>query len=199
MQRFARYALTLSLVLALFACSSSEKLAENNSRPAWIADGVLALVRSAPAISQNRQSPLLGFVPLASVHQGSWLSINKAEHKLALYDGENLVAASELSGSESGLDFLAPGSYQVLHKQRAPLWYATDAYYSRRGLNAPPQNDRNRYLKGALGEFALFIAKDLPLHSGPVWTEEVGGVRLNETDISRIYYSLPVGAVVEVK
>lgn len=187
------------LCLSLASCASrldSAGASKSIKGEKYISDGVLALVRAAPAASVGKDSGrLFGFVPLVSLHQGTWLSIKRDEKKIELFDGDRLLSSTDTPG----LDRMTPGTYQVLHKQKAPLWYASDEYYQKRGMAVPPQGDRSRYLRGALGDFAIFIDKDLPLHSGPVWTPEVGGLRLDEASISRIYYTLSVGSIVEIK
>jgi hypothetical protein len=98
-----------------------------------------------------------------------------------------------------GVEKLKPGIYQLLHKQRNALWYAPDSYFSARDLAIPAQGDRSRYRRGALGDFVLYIDKDTPIHNSPIWDDEIGGVRLDDADMSRLYYALEVGAAVEVR
>jgi hypothetical protein len=110
-------------------------------------------------------------------------------------DGDSPVTVA----SGEGIDSLKPGQYQVLHKQRNALWYAPDQYFTERGLKVPPQGDKSRYLRGALGDFVVFINKDTPIYSGPIWTEEIGGVRLSDDEMSRLYYRMEVGVPIEVR
>jgi lipoprotein-anchoring transpeptidase ErfK/SrfK len=98
-----------------------------------------------------------------------------------------------------GVESLNPGKYTVEHKQRSALWYAPAEYFTSRGLPVPPEGVKERYLRGALGDFALFLDQMTPLHNGPIWSKELGGVRFDESDISRIYYQVEVGAPVEVR
>ena len=86
-----------------------------------------------------------------------------------------------------------------MHKQRNPLWYAPDSYFKARLLPLPAEGDRSRFRRGALGEFVLFVDKDTPIHSGPFGSEEIGGIRLEEDDISRLYYQLELGATIRVE
>jgi hypothetical protein len=110
-------------------------------------------------------------------------------------EGDKEISVS----SGEGFENLKPGTYHVLHKQRNALWYAPDSYFSSRSLPLPAQGDRSRFRRGALGEFVLYVDKETPIHSGPVWSAEVGGVRLGSADLSRMYYSLDVGAPIEVR
>jgi hypothetical protein len=98
-----------------------------------------------------------------------------------------------------GLGQVVPGRYELLHKQRNPLWYAPDAYFAKRGLMVPPAGDRARFRRGALGDFVLFLNKDTPIHSGPIWSEDLGGARLDENDLSRVYYKVEAGTPIQVE
>ncbi len=137
----------------------------------------------------------VGFLPNEISHQGSWLSINLMSRTISLMEGDKTLSTSQAQGLSS----LKPGKYELRHKQRNPLWYAPDSYFVSRGVPVPPEGDKNRYLRGAFGDFALFIEKDLPIHCSPVWTPEIGGIQISEGDLSKMYYLLPVGAPIEVR
>jgi hypothetical protein len=145
---------------------------------------------------------MLGFLPgtipaLVTPAQrvGTWISIDRAQQKLTLFDG---AAAIGSFGGE-GFDKLPAGSFHLILKQRNPLWYAPDSYFTARNLTVPAPGDRSRFRRGALGDFAVFLDKKTALHSGPVWSSDIGGLRMEENDLSRVYYQLDLGALVEVK
>lgn len=185
----------------------------------WLTDGVVAISRPAPApttafaLANDGGAPqgtepeaamggdlldsasLLGFLPLPPTQAAVWLSVDTRAGKLSLMRGSAL--AIEVPGA--GLDGLKPGIYSVLHKQTDPLWYAPDSYFERRGLPVPPEGDRARLRRGALGERAVFLDKDTPLHSGPTWSPEVGGVQIAPADLGSLYDQLAIGTKVEVK
>jgi hypothetical protein len=52
---------------------------------------------------------------------------------------------------------------------------------------------------GALGHQALFFDKQLAIHSGPVWSEEIGGVKLSREDMNSVFETVSVGTVIEVR
>ncbi len=196
----ARFASLLFIVAAFFslsACSGSRKIAPLQSNSNWLQDGMIAFSRPAPNVSPAMPISMLAFFPVRTSQVGSWLSIESQRGAVSLMDGDKTVSSVHAEGTIG----LAPGSYQILHKQRSALWYADDNYFKARKLPIPAQNDKSRYRRGALGDFALFIGNNapVPLHSGPIWSPEIGGMRLNDDDLSRIYYQLPVGAAVEVK
>lgn len=181
------------LGLILSGCSASRSVLPQQT---FGHDGILALSRPMPqAIDGVSTTSMLGFVPAPISPAGTWLSINRHQKTVSLMEGDK--AAITVHGD--GIEKLSPGSFHLMHKQRSPLWYAPDSYFSERGLAIPPEGDRERYRRGALGEFAMFLDKDTPLHAGVVWTDDVGGIRVEENDLARLYYSLDVGSTVKVE
>ena len=157
--------------------------------------GSFMIARQIPAPSSGAVTSARAFAPgfLAS-RSGTWLKLDRGAKTISVMNGETVVQSVQ----GEGLDRLTDGQYSILHKQRNPLWYAPESYFSRRGLTSPAEGDRTRFRRGALGSFAIFLAKDLPIHCGPMWSDEIGGVRLAVDDISRLYYALELGAPVEV-
>lgn len=188
-----------SLALVVTGCGifdlASQK-GNSDEQAKWRSDGMLAVSRAVPAPISAGSAPMLGFAP-TQLKAGPtiWLSLNKAERKLVIMDGASVVT----SVTGDGIDQLAPGSYKVLHKQRSPLWYAPDNYFASRLLIAPPENHPERYRRGALGDFAVFLDGDVTIHSGALWTDDVGGIRLSESDMAKTYYSIAIGSSLEVR
>lgn len=174
----------------------------SSNRQGWLADGAITIARSAPLAQALEPSTMLGFLPgtvpaLASPVErvGTWLSVDRAQRSISLHNGTSEVAKFEAEG----IDKLKPGVFPIVLKQRSPLWYAPDAYFAARNLSIPARGDKTRFRRGALGDFVIFLDKATPLHSGPIWVDEIGGLRLDENDLSRIYYQLDVGSLIEVK
>lgn len=191
-----RNALTLLSLSLLCACAKTPApVAQQNVQ--WLRDGMIAISRPLPSVSHAPAQGLLGFMPIprSSAHVGSWISLDTGTKALSVMSGETKVAS--LSGQ--GIEGLKPGAYQLLHKQKNALWYAPDSYFTARNLPIPAQGDRNRYRRGALGEFVLYIDKDTPLYSGPIWDAEIGGVRIEESEMSRLYSLIDIGSAVEVR
>jgi len=144
-------------------------------------------------------APLVGYFPPAVTYlpaeNETWLEINRQNKVLTLYKGKGVIKEIHGEGDVS----ITPGDYYLQHKQKAPLWYAPNEYFAKRQLNVPPPSDRLRYRRGALGKFALFPTTTFPIHCAPIWTQEVGGIRVSANDLSSIYYMLPVGAPIVVK
>lgn len=94
---------------------------------------------------------------------------------------------------------LAKGSFSVAGKEVDPLWHAPPTYFLRRGLQVPEEGAPARAMRGALGHQALFLSKVVAIHSGPIWNDDVGGVKLSAADMAMIFDAVGVGAAVEVR
>jgi len=153
------------------------------------------IARPAPAPSQVSSTSVLGFLPVQAAPHRSWLSLDRASSSISLMDGDKVVAVVKAQGLESARS----GSFQVIYKQKNAPWYAPDSYFSARNLAVPSAGDKSRFRRGALGEYVIFLAKDLPIHSGPVWSSEVGGIQLKNEELSKLFYALDVGAPIEIR
>lgn len=192
--RSSRFVL-VALSAIVCGCGHSTPRPPAETAANWLRDGMIAISRPVPSVSES-PSTLLGFMPVGKqIRLGSWVSIDRASRLISIMEGDRQTAV--LSGD--GIDSLKPGIYRVLHKQKNALWYAPDSYFSARALPVPAQGDRSRFRRGALGEFVVYLDKTTPIHSGPVWSEEIGGARIDESELSRLYYSLDIGTQVEIR
>ena len=184
------------LSLAISACSTASSKQPQAAAETWLRDGMIVLARPAPAVAPFSPSErMLAFMPLPLALTGPWLSVDTREGLIKLMSGDH--ALSTFRGE--GLEKLPTGSFQVLHKQKDPLWYAPDSYFQSRSLAIPPQGDKSSYRKGALGDSVIYIARDIPIHDGPLWSPEVGGIRVPENDFLGIYERLEIGSQVEIR
>lgn len=143
----------------------------------------------------RRKSGNLDDADNALIQAPQLLLINRKAGTIAVIEDGRVVQSVRGEGVEN----LKAGKFQLLHKQRNALWYAPDSYFSLRNLPLPPAGHRERFRRGALGEFVLFVDESTPLHSGPLASSEIGGVRISETDLARIYYSVAPGIPVQVR
>jgi len=186
----------ISLVGLLLACTTSRP-----STPplGWLESGSIALARPIPAPIHAQPTTALGF--------WSWYptQLLTGQATLALDRNARTLTFTTPSGETVSIPnvdvaaTLQPGTYEVLHKQQNPLWYAPDQYFSSRKLPVPSQGDRSRYRRGALGEYAIFINQETPIHCGSIWSDEVGGIRAGCEELSRIYFSVEIGTTIEIK
>lgn len=181
-----------------------------------LAEGSLSITREAPASLPSSPSnsiaadsltdapivavpavPMIGLVPgsipalLAPRIEpiGAWLSIDQSKKTLSIVEsGTTVFSAPFFGNAPSG------SSYSVLLKQRNAVWFAPDQYFTARGLDLPATSSRERYLKGALGDFVVYLAENFAIYSGPTDVPEISGIRVEPNDLARLYYLLPVGA-----
>lgn len=93
---------------------------------------------------------------------------------------------------------LKVGSRTVVGKEINPVWKAPPTYFLRRGLEVPSNDSPSRFLRGALGHKALVLDGAISVHSGPIWSDDVGGVRVSPEDMAFLFEMIPVGATVDV-
>lgn len=190
---------TVSLSSCAYYINSSDNSADSSGNDrTWVQNGMVTISRIAPQAGASHKGVAgMGFVPasLNGTPSGSWLSIDRQGDTVLLMKNDQVVSKLKGIGTES----LQPGLYKVKHKQRNPLWYAPDSYFQARKQVPPAEGDKTRFRRGALGDFVVFIDQDTPIHSGPIWLQEIGGVKMEEPDLSKIYYSLEVGSTIEVK
>ncbi len=199
-----------TLLLVLSGCSFFRRT-ENSGGGRYAASGTVILSgvlsgdpvpASANSLADNqpvKMAPLVGYLPptlgFIPADNETWLEVDRLSKMVILYKGNNKIKEIQGEGNVS----IDAGEYFIQQKQKHPLWYATDDYFTRRRLTIPTKEDRLRYRRGAYGPFAIFPSTNFPIHSGPIWSSDVGGLRISKGDLSAIYYTLPVGAPVVVK
>lgn len=193
-----RHAACLSAGLLLsLACAGclSQSAAPEVSQPAnWMRQGSITISSPLPGKVSAADRTMLGFLPADAAHRGTWLSIDTDKKTATLMQGNTSVISAAIKACSK----LAAGSYELLLKQKEALWHAPDEYFANRHMSIPAAGDESRYLRGALGEFVLYIDRDMPMHDASIWSEEVGGIQIEEQDMARLYYQLEVGSLVEI-
>lgn len=203
--RVAVLAISVLSASVLSSCSSwfssdlsAEKLPPN-SAVEIAADGAIVVAGPVPPIRPLddlvTSARALGFAPVAAMHDGWWLSIDRSKARVTLMEGSRKVLEESAQLGQT----IEPGTYSLKHKQRQAAWHAPETYFTRRGLPVPGEGERGRFLRGAYGEFALFWDKNSALHSGPMTLEETEAIQVREDILSQFYYSLPIGAPIEVR
>ena len=201
LMQLAKYAIGIATAVTIGAVSLGAagclSIPEAASRAdAIIADGSVTISRSMPPVAVDLPAhDGFGFLPGYGAVVGNWVLIDSKRGTINLMDGQKVA----ITARAAGVDKLKRGRYQLVLKQRNPLWYAPTSYFAARHLDVPAEGDRARFRRGALGDFVLFLDKDTPVHSGPVWTEDIGGLRVDESSLAKFYYLLNVGSTVEVR
>ncbi len=182
----------------IYSLSTTQIFEEKNISAVIEQDENLALKQSEINPGE-RFAPLLGFVPVNAAFRPAdnevWIELNRETAVLKIFKGKEQLKEIKAQGKIT----LPPGEYPLQHKQKGPLWYAPDEYFEKRQLRVPPRGDHFRYRRGALGTYALYPTMDFIIHSGPFWSEEIGGLRVNDSEIASIFLLVNVGAPVIVK
>jgi hypothetical protein len=209
----AKPALLLVATAFLSACgsnslSSSQEDAVSND------GGSIVLARPLPKVSSltgdESSSSMLGFS--ANTRLNSKLSISEDSPFIAAPSLEidaskgtiRLLNADENSTDEpiqilNGASSITRGDYVAPLKQKDPSWYAPDSYFTKRDLAVPAPFSSERFLRGALGEFAIFLNENTAIHNSKIYSKEVGGLQVSDADMSRLYYALEAGCKVNVR
>ena len=56
------------------------------------------------------------------------------------------------------------GVFTIGRKKKDPVWYAPAWHYVEKGLPVPPAYSPERYIPGALGDYALYLGDDIAIH-----------------------------------
>ena len=148
---------------------------------------------------ETTMSPLLGYLPPVSSYLPTenevWIQVDREAMKVAVFKGKAMI--KEIAAE--GLVALNSGDYFVKLKQKDPIWYAPDSYFAERELVVPSAEDKVRYRRGALGKYAIYPTDNFAIHSAPIWSKDVGGIRVSSADLASIYYLVPLGTPVVVK
>ena len=123
------------------------------------------------------------------------LLIETTKHSLTV----NVPGKTPVVMKAQGAYAMKKGTYSVARKEVEPLWQAPPTYFLRRGLPVPTEGSPARAMRGALGHQALFIDSTVAIHSGAIWNEDVGGVKLSSGDMAMLFDAIGVGATVEVR
>lgn len=94
---------------------------------------------------------------------------------------------------------LPAGTYKVLLIQENPTWYADDSYFAKRELSVPKPNSKERFLKGVLGKKAIYLSKDITIHSSKYLIEDANGMSLSSSDIDELTKFVKVNDTIVVK
>ena len=169
------------------------------------ASGSMAVTRNVPAPSAVTSGPVFGFMPSSkgsSINRsgsplvaGTWVEVAASSGKVSLMKGNELVKQGTLELSKA----LVAGTYRVVHRQKDPLWHANDDYFLTRKMALPPVGSHDRYLRGALGDVAIYLDGDTAIHNGPIADPGVGGIKVDGELAHLLYNELENGSVVVVR
>ncbi len=194
-QMVVRGAATLILACFLSGCSPFRAL-KSGASGSWLDNGSLALSRPVPTqVSTERASLAASSIPALSQSDVAQIVISRSSRTItAIQPG-----SAPITFKTEGAQLLPAGSFSITLKENGPLWYAPNEYFTKRALPVPEQGSRARFLRAALGQQALYLNDQTPIHSGPVWLREIGGLRLKRSEMDQLYSLVTVGTRVEVR
>lgn len=206
MKKFALLSLA-SLLLLSSACSMSSEKRQSLASSEFLGSGTIIVSGIVPTGNSELAShatsdvlaPLIGYFPPAESYlpadNEAWLQVDSKNMTVSLYRGKKVFMES----FGEGFVHLTQGKYFLKKKSADPLWYASDAYFQLRNLSVPSSNNPERFLSGALGEIALYPSEDFPIHNARIWSEEVGGLKVDDAFVQLLFSELNEGSVVVVK
>jgi len=157
----------------------------------------------------------VGIVPAQTVEDTDavHLVVSVSERSLTVHRGDAVLhrfpvgvgTGARLEGrAGASWRFDTPvGAFEVGRKKQDPLWYAPDWHYVERGRPIPPAYSEERYLRGVLGDYALYLSDEIAIHG----TEDASSVgrasshgclRMNNADIAIVYPLVEIGTQVAI-
>jgi lipoprotein-anchoring transpeptidase ErfK/SrfK len=114
-------------------------------------------------------------VPYAGPHTDEvWLHVSVSTRKLTLWRGRDRVHVYPVGvGTGGTLRKLGGGAwewdtptgiFEVGRMKKDPLWYAPDWHFIENRQSVPPRDSPQRYIPGALGDYALYIDDEIAIH-----------------------------------
>lgn len=156
------------------------------------------LSANSSSVMQNSFAPLLGYIPPSksfTVEEATaWIKIDRRAQELHVMRGEKSV----FTASTQGVLELEKGSYTVESKETNPLWRASRNYFLSRNLHVPAENESSILRRGALGSLALRLPNQQFVHSAKHFSQEVGGLRLKESDMKKVYSLIDPGTKIVI-
>ena len=150
-------------------------------------------VRMEGEVSPNLSS--VGRIHRSDIGGSTHLVIDSSKHSLTIHRQGETPLVLKAQGAYA----MKHGSFSVSRKETNPLWQAPPTYFLRRGLEVPPEGSPQRAMRGALGAQAIFLDQGRAIHSGAVWNDDVGGIKLSSQDMAMLFNVVGVGATVEVR
>lgn len=157
---------------------------------------------------------LLGAMPAWSQESDPiTLRVSISERQLSVRRGEEVLhhfpvgvgtGASLTRGRGDGWDFSTPtGVYEIGRMKKDPVWYAPDWYYVEHGLPIPPAYSDERYRRGVLGDYALYLSDEIAIHgtqdeSSVGRASSHGCLRMRNADIAVVFPLVHVGTRVDI-
>jgi len=136
------------------------------------------------------------------------LEVSVGKRTLEVWRGEAVVHRFPVgvgTGVElAGWTFDTPtGEFTVGRMKKDPVWYAPDWHYVEQGLPVPPEYSPQRYVAGALGDYALYLTDEIAIHGtrddrSVGQASSHGCLRMTNDAIAVVYTLVEIGTPVRV-
>jgi hypothetical protein len=194
-----------SLITALGMLSACGIASSATSDKTWLRDGSLALSRPVPSVSASSSSLADTASPRASLRPSSTDLAQSSDSSSIVISRKDKTLTAINPGSApivirtEGAQHLPEGSFSVTLKEENPLWYAPREYFLKRSMVVPEEGSRERFKRAALGSKTIYLNNHTPIHSGPVWMQEIGGIRVSSAEMQQVFSTITVGTRVEIR
>ena len=169
----------------------------------------------ASALDQKVERQRLLAAVRTQEHSGLYIVIDTQTNRLQLRRGKDVVheavcatgSGRILKGKKrwhQWLFYTPKGRFSILRKEEDPLWIRPVWDFIENGEEIPIfAEDRRRFQRGVLGEYALYFASDYMIH-GTLFEVNLGKsithgcVRLGAEDLRYLYEQVDVGCPVYI-
>ncbi|GEM_PF-134432 len=173
----ASTALILALSLALPGALQAQSLAPfggngGNGGGASNGGGLLNPGEAVVFADRSLEREMVVDRPLVE-HDGAYVVVHIAESRVLVMEGREVVWSApagtghgfELEGAGQEWTFTTPvGMFQVLRKEKDPVWIAPDWYYVQQGWPTPATSADRLRIPGTLGTSAVYLGDGIAIH-----------------------------------
>lgn len=164
--------LLAALLLALPSGASAQSFAPFGGNGNGASGGLLDAGESVVFAASSLERSFTLDRPLVE-HDGVYVVVHIAENRVFVMEGSEVVWSApagtgngfHLQGQGREWTFSTPvGMFQVLRKEKNPVWEAPDWHFVQRGQPIPPHNHPSRFIRNTLGTSALFLGDGIAIH-----------------------------------
>jgi len=190
---------------------SSLALFGGNGEPTGLLDAGDGVVFGTRAMEREfeLEAPLVN-------HTGPYVVVHLAENRVFVMEGARVRWSApagtgtgfQLEGDGRSWTFTTPvGLFQVLRKEKDPVWIAPDWHFVQQGRPVPTFDHPSRFIRGTLGTSALYLGDGIAIHGtdrpqlllnpDPAARRiSAGCIRLTNEAARQLYHMVDVGTPV---
>lgn len=182
-----------------------------NGEPSGLLDAGDGVVFGTRALERELELD----APLVN-HDGPYVVVHLAENRVFVMEGARVRWSApagtgtgfELVGDGRSWTFTTPvGLFQVLRKEKDPVWIAPDWHFVQRGQPVPAFDHPSRFIRGTLGTSALYLGDGIAIHgtdrpqlllnpNPDARRVSAGCIRLTNEAARQLYHMVDVGTPV---